>query len=894
MKSPTAEQTRLESDGDLWRRWGPYLSDRAWGTVREDYSEDGTAWESFPHDHARSRAYRWNEDGLGGFCDERGLLCFALALWNGRDPILKERLFGLSNGEGNHGEDVKEVYFQLDGTPTHSFQSMLYRYPQAEFPYARLVEESRRRGREEPEFELADTGVFEESRHFNVFIEYAKAGPEDVLVRITATNRGPEAATLHLVPTLWFRNTWAWEAGQPRPEIAAISSDTVQASHAELGHHRLSCDRLRDAAGHAAPGSDPQLLFTENDTNFERLFGTPNRSPFTKDAFHRFVIDGDRTAVNPSARGTKAGAHYRCEIPAGESRVLRLRLRRSTGEERPTGVFGDFDRIFEERLVEADAFHTSLLPAGTSPEMRLVHRRAIAGLLWNKQFYPFDVGRWLRGDPAQPKPPAGRRAGRNRDWAHLNNADVLSMPDKWEYPWYASWDLAFHVVPLAIVDPGFAKGQIELVLREWYQHPNGQIPAYEWAFGDVNPPVLAWAALRVYRAEAELHGRRDRAFLERVFHKLVLNFTWWVNRKDSGGNNVFQGGFLGLDNIGVFDRSAPLPTGGRVEQSDGTSWMGLFSLNLLTIALELALENPVYEDIATKFFEHFLYIAGAMNNLGGEGVPLWNDADEFFYDALHLPDGRILPMRLRSFVGLIPLFAVETVEPETLARLPGFARRLDWFLENRPELARLVSRWSEAGAGDRHLLAIVRGSRMKRLLRRALDPKEFLSPFGIRSLSKAHENEPYVLDVDGRSWCVGYEPGESRDGSFGGNSNWRGPVWFPLNFLLVDALRRFHHYYGDDFRVECPTGSGETMSLAEIADFLARRLVDLFLPGPDGRRPGDGPNAGAEPDAGSGLLAFHEYFHGDDGSGLGARQQTGWTGLVAELVREIAGRPAPR
>ncbi|MFM7736548.1 MAG: MGH1-like glycoside hydrolase domain-containing protein, partial [Alphaproteobacteria bacterium] len=870
--------------------------------VREDYSADGDAWASFPHDHARSRAYRWNEDGLAGWSDDRGLLCFALALWNGRDPILKERLFGLSNAEGNHGEDVKEVYFYVDATPTHSYQSMLYRYPQAEFPYARLVEESARRSREEPEPEIAETGVFEGSRWFDVLVEYAKASPEDVLVRITATNRGPEEAVLHLLPTLWFRNDWDWEPGRTRPEVAAVAADAVRAHHPELGHHLFSCDRVRDASGRAAPGSDPQLLFTENETNHERLFATANRTPFVKDAFHRFVVDGERGAVNPAARGTKSAAWYRASIPAGERRSIRLRLRAGRADERgaggmtagpaTNGTFADFDETFALRRREADLFHESLLPEGTRPELRLVQRRALAGLLWNKQFYHYDVRRWLRGDPGQPTPPRARLRGRNHEWTHLNNCDVLSMPDKWEYPWYASWDLAFHCVPLALVDPDFAKHQLELMLREWYQHPNGQVPAYEWAFGDVNPPVLAWAAWRVYRTEEAVRGRKDRAFLERAFHKLILNFTWWVNRKDSEGNNVFQGGFLGLDNIGVFDRSKPLPTGGTLEQSDGTSWMGMFSLDLLTIALELARENPVYQDIATKFFEHFLYIAEAMNNLGGEGVPLWNDEDEFFYDVLHLPDGRVLPMRLRSFVGLIPLFAVRTLEPDLLEQFPDFRERLEWFLENRPELARLVSRWHEPGFGKRHLLALVRGSRMKRLLRRALDPNEFLSPHGVRSMSRAHAEHPYVLGLDGGEWCMRYEPGESRSAAFGGNSNWRGPVWLPVNFLLVEALRKLHAYYGDDFLVECPTGSGSRTTLDGIADFLSRRLVSLFLPGEDGRRPCDGASGEPRIAGDEDLLVFHDFFHGDDGRGLGARQQTGWTGLVAELVREIALREA--
>jgi Mannosylglycerate hydrolase MGH1-like glycoside hydrolase domain len=893
----TRERERLATDGDAWRLWGPYLSERAWGTVREDYSPGGCAWEYFPHDQARSRVYRWNEDGLAGVSDDRGRLCFAVALWNGRDPILKERLFGLTNGEGSHGEDVKEYYYYLDNTPTHSWMRMLYKYPQREFPYARLVEESRRRGREAPEFELVDTGVFDDDRYFDVTVDYAKAHPTDLLVRITATNRGPDPALLHLLPTLWFRNTWAWVPGVQRPSLRLDGAYAVRADDHLLGPYRLTCG---DAEIVAADGAvlarvSPEMLFTENETNLARLFGVANAAAHVKDAFHERVVHGRREAVNPACTGTKTAAHVSADVPSGGSLVLRLRLTAlaepgsaSLAERQP---FSGFDAVLAERQAEADEFYAALQPACVGEDALRVQRQALAGMLWSKQFYHYVVDQWLKGDTAQPPPPKERRAGRNHEWGHLHNERVMSMPDKWEYPWYAAWDLAFHCIPLALVDPDFAKGQLDVVLREWYQHPNGQIPAYEWAFSDVNPPVVAWAAWRIYKMEAKASGRADRVFLERIFHKLLLNFTWWVNRKDSEGKNVFQGGFLGLDNIGVFDRSAPLPTGGHIEQSDGTSWMGMYTLNLMTMALELAIENPVYEDIATKFFEHFLFIADAMNNLGGEGIPLWNDEDEFFYDVLSLPDGRKLPLKVRSFVGLIPLFAVETLEPSVLARFPGFRARLEWMLEHRPDLARLVSRWHEPGVGERRLLALVRGHRMKRLLRRALDPAEFLSDFGVRALSRYHREHPYTLEVDGATYGVHYDPAESRSGLFGGNSNWRGPIWFPVNFLLIESLQKLHHYYGDDFRVEYPTGSGVLLSLREVADELSRRLVAIFLRDGSGRRPVFGAQEKFQRDPHwRDLVPFYEYFHGDDGTGLGASHQTGWTGLVAKLIQTLGQR----
>ncbi|CAA9268165.1 MAG: GH63 [uncultured Acetobacteraceae bacterium] len=871
----TAEGRRLRGArgaGAAWRRWGPYLSERQWGTVREDYSAGGTAWDYFPHDHARSRAYRWGEDGIAGFGDDQLHWCLALALWNGRDPILKERLFGLTNGEGNHGEDVKELYYYLDGTPTHSYMRMLYKYPQAEFPYAPLVEENKRRGIGGPEFEIADTGVFDGGRYFDVTVEYAKASPDDILMRVTVENRAAEAAALHVLPHLWARNTWSWAEGADRPRLRALDGGTVEAQHPAVPAKRL---HVADAA---------ELLFCENETNTRRLHGFDAPGPF-KDGIGDFVVKGDRGAVNASREGTKCAAHVRLELPPRGRATLRLRLRPADAAGAP---FADFDRVFAERLGEADAFYAAL-QEGMEEDARLVQRQALAGMLWSKQFYHIDVPRWLAGDPSQPPPPPERARGRNADWSHLNNADIISMPDKWEYPWYAAWDLAFHCVTFALVDPDFAKDQLVLMAREWYMHPNGQLPAYEWAFGDVNPPVHAWAAWRVYQMDRALTGEADRDFLERVFHKLMLNFTWWVNRKDAEGRNVFQGGFLGLDNIGVFDRSAPLPTGGRIDQSDGTAWMAMYALNLLRISLELAAENRVYEDVATKYFEHFLYIAEAMTKVGGEGVGLWDEQDQFFYDVLRWPDMETTPLRIRSLVGLLPLCAVEVLDDCTFSQAPEFTRRLRWFLNYRPDLARLVSRWQEPGSGETHLLSLLRGSRMKRLLRRMLDPAEFLSDHGVRALSKAHEREPFVLEHGGDRFTVRYTPGESDSALFGGNSNWRGPVWLPVNYLLIDSLYEFHRYYGDEFVVECPTGSGKMVSLREVADELGRRLCGLFLRGPDGRRPalGGSPLQQEDPAFRDHVL-FYEYFHGDTGRGVGASHQTGWSGLVALLLQPRA------
>jgi hypothetical protein len=874
-----AERRRLAEctgSNQAWKTWGPYLSERQWGTVREDYSPHGNAWDYLPHDHARSRAYRWGEDGIAGVSDHEQRLCLGLALWNGRDPILKERIFGLTNGEGNHGEDVKELYYYLDATPTHSYLKMLYKYPQREFPYGDLVHENRRRGIGAPEYELVDTGVFDDNRYFDVFVEYAQSTPGDLLMRVTAHNRGPESASLHLLPQLWFRNTWSWKHGAAKPRMTA-EGGAVRAEHATLGTHFLYVDDAR--------GDRPDLLFTENETNTERLFGYGRPGHF-KDGFHERVIHGHESAVNGEKEGTKAAAWYRLEVPAGGEVELRLRLSPAAAD----APFEDFDALFDARRAEADAFYAELQHDIADADARHVQRQAFAGMIWSKQFYYYDVPEWLRGDDAQVQPPGNRRHGRNWEWAHLNNADIISMPDKWEYPWYAAWDLAFHCVPLALVDTEFAKEQLVLLTREWYMHPNGQIPAYEWAFGDVNPPVHAWATWRVFQIDRKQRGGQgDHEFLERVFHKLMLNFTWWVNRKDAEGRNVFQGGFLGLDNIGVFDRSAQLPTGGHIDQADGTSWMAMYALNLMRIALELATRNRVYEDVATKFFEHFLHIAEAMNDVGESGIGLWDDEDKFFYDVLHLPDDGKIPLKIRSMVGLIPLFAVETIEPELLDKVPDFKRRLEWYLSYRPDLAALVSHWDVGGMGKRRLLSLLRGHRMKRILKRMLDESEFLSDYGVRALSKVHEREPYVFNVHGMDMSVRYQPAESDSGVFGGNSNWRGPIWFPVNYLIIESLQKFHHYYGDDFKVECPTGSGHYLTIGQVADELSRRLSRIFLKDEHGRRPlfGQHPRLQQDPHFRDHLL-FYEYFHGDSGRGVGANHQTGWTGLVAKLLRPRA------
>jgi hypothetical protein len=903
----TTEDIRLEDNRtrkEYWKRWGPYLSERQWGTVREDYSPGGTAWESFPHDHARSRAYRWGEDGIAGISDRHQMMCFALALWNGRDPILKERLFGLTGNEGNHGEDVKECYFYLDSTPTHSYMKMLYKYPQAEFPYKLLLDENLRRSRSEPEFELYDTGVFRDDRYFDVFAEYAKGSDEDIFIRIKAWNRGPDTATLHLLPTLWFRNTWSWGMDLRRPVVRRATPIngilSVELQHWQYGKRWLL------AAG------QPELLFTENETNNARLFKGRNRSPYVKDAFHEYVVHQNRSAVNPDQTGTKMAAHYRFDLGPGQSATLKLRLTdieplggmdndatvvgaitSPAHQERSDGVPGTndfcagFDKLFELRKSEAEEFYASRIPQQLSGDAKNVMRQAYAGMLWSKQFYHYDVKTWLEGDPAGPTPPKERLQGRNKDWAHLYNDDIVSMPDKWEYPWYAAWDLAFHCIPLAIVDPDFAKEQLILLLREWYMHPNGQLPAYEWAFGDVNPPVHAWAAWRVYKIERRIRGVADRGFLEKIFHKLLLNFTWWVNRKDPDGANIFQGGFLGLDNIGVFDRSAPLPTGGHLEQSDGTSWMGMYCLNMLAIALELAKDDPAYEDVASKFFEHFVYIAHAMNDFGSEGVSLWDEEDGFYYDVLHLPNGEEHFLKIRSMVGLIPLFAVETLEPEIIDRLPGFKRRMQWFIDNHPDVPEHIEMTQRSARGVRRLLSLVNRKQLKRVLSRMLDETEFLSPYGIRALSRYHQDHPYEVFVNGNVSRVDYEPAESSTGVFGGNSNWRGPIWMPVNYLLIESLQKFHHYYGEDFQVPCPARSNNTADLWQVASEISRRLGHIFIRGKDGRRPVAGilENFQSDPHWRD-LILFHEYFHGDNGAGIGANHQTGWSGLVAKLLEQ--------
>ena len=881
----SAEQERLARANarlENWQRWGPYLAERQWGTVREDYSADGKAWESFPHDHARSRAYRWGEDGLLGITDRECRLCFALALWNGCDPILKERLFGLTNAEGNHGEDVKEEYFYLDSTPTHTYMKALYRYPQTAFPYDQLVEENRRRGLRDHEYELRDTGIFAGNRFFDVTVEYAKASPDDLLIRITVQNRGPEPATLHLLPTLWFRNTWSWggrhEGCSLKPRIALEREGLLRTAHETLGTFALRY-------GPDPDGAMPPVLFTENETNTLRLYGVSSGTHPVKDAFHAYFVHDDKDAVSRKPFGTKAALHCPLHLNAGGAAQVRLHL--SAGDAADDEAPGaEFDDVFALRMREADEFYASVLPGYLTDDARVVARQAYAGLLWNKQFYHHITRDWLDGDPDMPPPPEKRRQGRNAEWDHLFCRDVLSVPDKWEYPWFAAWDLAFHMVPFARIDPEFAKRQLLLLLREWYMHPNGQIPAYEYAFGDVNPPVHAWAAWRLYKIAAP-RGKRDRAFLERAFQKLLLNFTWWVNRKDADGRNLFSGGFLGLDNIGVFDRSKPLPAGGMLEQADGTAWMAFYCLTMMSIALELASgENSsceAHEDMASKFFEHFILISDAMNTLGGGG--LWDNGDGFYYDQIQTVRGAPVRLKVRSIVGLLPLIAVTVLEQETIDRLPGFKKRFEWFLANRPDLARLVS-WTHADCCPGHhrwLLALPSKERLAQVLRRMLDESEFLSLYGIRSLSRFHAGHPYEFHACGEDSHIAYVPGDSDSHMFGGNSNWRGPVWFPVNYLLLEALEGYHHYYGDAFKVECPTGSGNLCSLQQVADELSLRLARLFLPDADGRRPCDGAGGPGDRD----LVLFHEYFDGDTGRGLGASHQTGWTALVTRCLENL-------
>lgn len=881
----TAEKQRLEEDARReknWKRWGPYLPERQWGTVREDYSPDGRCWDYFPHDHARSRVYRWGEDGIFGWCDRECRLCFSLALWNGKDPILKERLFGLTNSEGNHGEDVKECYFYLDGTPTHSYQKALYKYPQAEFPYARLVEENRCRTIRDPEFKLVDTGIFDDNRYFDVFVEYAKGGPNDTLIRITAYNHGPDVAPLHLLPTVWFRNVWSWgRAGEDylgKPRISRAGNALLVMEHATLGRFQL-------AAGSAGRRRLPSLLFTENETNFARLFGTSNPNPYLKDAFHEYVVAGRKDAINPEQYGTKAAAHYAMEVPAKGQ--VRVELRLSSEDEAPVKAFGrEFEDIFDQRIRETDAFYAAVLKSRAAGEEARVARQAYAGLLWSKQFYEYVVKDWVTGDPSQPAPPESRKEGRNSTWTHLHCRDVLSVPDKWEFPWFAAWDHAFHMVTLAQVDPELAKHQLILFLREWYMHANGKIPAYEFALDDVNPPVHAWACWRVYKMSGR-RGQRDRMFLERALQKLLINFTWWVNCKDPSGKNLFAGGFLGFDNIGLFDRSSPPMAGVTYAQADGTAWMAFYCLTLLAMALELAREDPAYEDVASKFFEHFVAIADAMNNFRGTG--LWDEEDGFYYDGIDIC-GHSQRVRARSMVGLVPLFAVEILEDDVINRLSGFSKRMNWFLKNRPDLGQQIAYgiYGRNGGKGHRLLAIPSRERLERVLRYLFDEHEFLSPYGIRALSAIHREYPCVLRTNNGDLRVDYEPGESVDTLFGGNSNWRGPVWFPVNYLLVEALQRYHHFYGDTFRVEFPVGSGRMVNLSEAAAEIAHRLIRLFLPDGHGARPCHGSRKRFASDPHwRDLIVFSEYFHGDSGCGCGASHQTGWTALVARLLQKF-------
>ncbi len=864
-KKRLEEHSKREKD---WKLWGPYMSERQWGTVREDYSADGDAWNYSTHDKSRSMAYRWSEEGIAGICDRKQILCFSVAFWNGKDPIIKETFFGLSGPQGNHGEDVKEYFYYLDNLPTHSYMKMLYKYPQDAYPYKDLVDENNKRNKNDREYELIDTGIFSDDRYFDIFIEYAKNGPGDILIKITAHNRGHKSAELHIIPQLWFRNTWAWGYDDDKPYLTETGRRLIEADHKKLGRYFLYSEK-------------GELLFCENETNTERLYGIANKGK-VKDGINDFVVNGDDTGLNPENEGTKAAISYKTKIKGKSNEVIRLRL---TAEKQADFLSG-FDAVFLERKNEADNFYNDIQKNLNDKEKKEIQRQAFAGMLWNKQYYHYDISRWLSGDPEQPSPPADRLEGRNSDWIHLNNEDVISMPDKWEYPWYAAWDLAFHCIPIALVDPDLAKRQLILLTREWYMHPNGELPAYEWNFSDANPPLHAYAAWRVYKIDEKASGKKDIAFLESVFHKLLLNFTWWVNRKDTQNRNIFQGGFLGLDNIGIFDRSTGLPGYGRVEQADATSWMAMYCLNLMRISIELAESNPSYQDMASKFFQHFLYIAGAMTNIAHRGINLWNEEDEFFYDVLTLDQKYDKQIRIRSMVGLIPLFAVEVLEPDLVSSLPEFSERLSWFLNYRKDLASLVSRWHIPGKGERRLLSLLRGHRMKRLLYRMLDETEFLSDYGVRSLSKYYLEHPYSMNLGDNDYTINYEPAEAQTGLFGGNSNWRGPIWFPANFLIIESLQRFHHYYGDEFTVEYPTGSNHYFTLQEIADKLTERLIKIFTRDPGGKRPVFGQNDKFQTDPHfKDYLLFYEYFNGDTGEGLGASHQTGWTGLIAKLLQ---------
>ena len=870
------QRVSFAKESNPWKNWGPFLTDRQWGTVREDYSPDGAAWEYVTHDMARSKAYRWGEEGIGGISDNKSLLCFAVGFWNGKDRIIKERYFGLSGNEGNHGEDVKELYYYLDSTPSHSYMKMLYKYTQNEFPYDEITAENERRTRMDPEYELMDTGIFEDDKYFDIYIEYAKADKNDILIKISVVNRGPEVAELTVLPTAWFRNIWSWGYGDAEPKMSQESKTSIKIEHDLLPVYRLYSD------------TEQEILFCNNETNTKRLYDQPNASKYTKDGIHEYVVNGLKKMVNPAKTGTKAAVNYKLSVKPGATSVIRLRL----SDKDIASPFEQYETIFFDRVKEADEFYDVVQNGVEDPELKMIQRQAYAGMMWCKQFYYFNINQWLKGDPSMKDLPTSRVTGRNNHWSHLNNSNVISMPDKWEYPWYAAWDLAFHCIPIARIDPFFAKRQLTIMLREYYMHPNGQIPAYEWHFSDVNPPVHAWACWRVYEIDRDINdGQGDTAFLERVFHKLLLNFTWWVNQKDTTGKNIFEGGFLGLDNIGVFDRSQPLPIGGRTEQADGTSWMAMYALNMLRISTELALSNPVYEDSASKFFEHFLYIAGAMTNIGGDGIGLWDEEEQFFFDVIHLPDGQSEHMKVRSIVGLIPLFAVEILDNATLDRLPAFKRRLEWILKNRPDLASLISRWHEEGKDHSRLLSLLRGHRMTKVLTRMLDETEFLSDYGIRALSKAHKDKPYEFHYHGRVFSVSYKPGESDSGMFGGNSNWRGPIWFPINYMLIESLLKYDQYYGGTFKVEYPTGSGKQLSLKEIAAELSARLTSIFTLNKDGKRPfnGDIDKFSTDPHFRDNLL-FYEYFHGDNGRGCGASHQTGWTGLIADLIQTFKGK----
>ncbi|MFV5687423.1 MGH1-like glycoside hydrolase domain-containing protein [Flavobacterium sp. ZT3R25] len=872
-----AERARLKlrKDNKGWKKWGPYLTERQWGTVREDYSQNGDAWNNITHDMARSKAYRWGEEGIGGISDNKQHICFAFAFWNHNDHILKERFFGLTGNESNHGEDVKELYFYQDSTPTHSYQKMLYKYPQAAFPYEKLVHESKKRTRLEPEYELLDTGIFDKDAYFDISLEYAKADEQDILIKVTVENRSNTAAPLTVLPTLWFRNTWCWgyEKYSHKPILTGIGNSIIEVNHRLVGHFKLYAENPNE------------ILFCENETNFERLYNSPNPTHYTKDGINDYIINNDPEAVNPNHIGTKASVKYDDIIPANGKKVYRMRFTNQT----PSDAFADFDSIFEKRLVEADEFYASLQKGIEEEKLRSVQRQAYAGMLWTKQWYYYNVLEWIKGDPSMPKPDVNRKNGRNSSWKHMYTSNILSMPDKWEYPWFAAWDLAFHTLPLARLDPEFAKRQLSVILREYYMHPNGQIPAYEWSFSDVNPPVHAWATWKVYEIDKEMNGGKgDIVFLERIFHKLLLNFTWWVNLKDEGGNNIFGGGFLGMDNIGVFDRSAALPTGGHLEQADGTGWMAMYSLNMLRIACEISLENPVYQDMASKFFEHFLHIAGAMQTIGGDQLNLWDEDDQFYYDMLHKENGEAELLKVRSMVGLIPLFAVEVLNAELLEKLPDFKRRVEWVLNNRPDLASLISSWYHPGKGETRLLSILRGHRMKMIMKRMFDETEFLSDFGIRSLSKYHKEHPYKFTYEGGTVQVDYTPAEATGDMFGGNSNWRGPIWFPMNYLILDSLEKFSSYYGNDYEVEFPTNSGQMMSIKQAAEGVSKRLLSLFIPGENKKIPmyGEYEKFQNDPIFNKNHL-FFEYFDGDTGKGLGANHQTGWTGLISEIIRQL-------